>query len=198
MIQTVNHPFICPPIDLLNNRLITPHFAYSYLSYYFILSLPPLQPSNGWKLQFTKHGVSAYRREVPNTNDSFTTLKGQGVVPHHPVAMLMGIIDNTIGAGTCILLIVFWCIYLFVYLIVFVYLFIHLSIYSSINSSIYGFMNSRIHRFMHLMYILHNCNNPCQQRSTVSTLSMYILHNCNNPCQQKSTASTTTATGFAS
>lgn len=36
-------------------------------------------------------------RGVPSTNGSFTTLKGQGIIRHHPISVLLAVMDNTIG-----------------------------------------------------------------------------------------------------
>lgn len=30
-------------------------------------------------------------------NGSFTTLKGQGIIRHHPISVLLAVMDNTIG-----------------------------------------------------------------------------------------------------
>lgn len=66
------------------------------------------EPSDGWRLNFERQGVRAYKRVVQEDDrdegasrrprhGSFSTLKGQGIIRHHPIAVLLAVMDNTIG-----------------------------------------------------------------------------------------------------
>jgi len=69
------------------------------------------EPSDGWRLNFERRGIRAYKRvqegdeggqqqqarRLQHGSGSFTTLKGQGIIRHHPIAVLLAVMDNTIG-----------------------------------------------------------------------------------------------------